>query len=96
MLNNYVDTDIECQGHTDSKGSLNYNQNLSEERASSVAELSVYKGNTSNRVNIKGFGETVPKYDNETLDGRAQNRRVEFLITANEKMKAEAETKASN
>jgi outer membrane protein OmpA-like peptidoglycan-associated protein len=96
VLNNYADTDIECQGHTDSKGSLNYNQNLSENRASSVSNYLYTRGINSNRVNIKGFGETVPKYDNETADGRAQNRRVEFLITANEKMKEDAKTQASN
>jgi outer membrane protein OmpA-like peptidoglycan-associated protein len=96
VLNNYSDTDIECQGHTDSKGSLNYNQNLSENRASSVSNYLYTRGINSSRVNIKGFGETAPKYDNETVDGRAQNRRVEFLITANEKMKADAEVKASN
>ena len=96
VLNSYADTDIECQGHTDSKGSLSYNQTLSESRASSVADYLYTKGISSSRVNIKGFGETVPKYDNETADGRALNRRVEFLITANEKMKAEAAENASN
>ncbi len=96
VLNSYADTDIECQGHTDSKGSLAYNQTLSENRASAVSSYLYSKGISSNRVNIKGFGETVPKYDNETADGRSQNRRVEFLITANEKMKAEAEAQSSN
>jgi outer membrane protein OmpA-like peptidoglycan-associated protein len=90
VLNSYKDTDIEVQGHTDSKGSLAYNQTLSEERAGSVTGYLLGAGIASNRMTIKGFGETVPKYDNETADGRSQNRRVEFLITANEKMKSDA------
>lgn len=87
VLNNYKDTDIECQGHTDSRGSLEYNQNLSESRANAVSNYLYSKGINRDRVNIKGFGETIAKYDNESSDGRAQNRRVEFLITANEVMK---------
>jgi len=96
VLNTYKDTDIEVQGHTDSKGSLAYNQTLSEERAGSVTGYLSGAGIASNRMTIKGFGETVPKYDNETADGRSQNRRVEFLITANEKMKADAAKAATN
>ena len=96
VLNEYNETNIELQGHTDSKGSESYNQNLSEERASTVSGYLVAKGITSNRLTIKGFGETAPKYDNATEDGRAQNRRAEFLITANEKMKADAKKTASN
>jgi len=95
VLNSYVDTDIEIQGHTDSKGSESYNQNLSEQRAGAVSNYLSGKGIAYNRITIKGFGENSPKYSNSTTDGQAQNRRVEFLITANEKMKAEAE-KSSN
>jgi outer membrane protein OmpA-like peptidoglycan-associated protein len=88
VLNSYPDTDIELQGHTDSQGSIAYNQTLSEKRASTVSGYLAGKGITASRVTIKGYGETVPKYDNETAAGRALNRWVEFLITANEKMKA--------
>ncbi len=96
VLDSYSDTDIEVQGHTDSKGSEAYNMNLSEQRATAVSSYLNYKGINNNRVNIKGFGENAPKYDNDSADGRAQNRRVEFLITANEKMKAEAQQESSN
>ena len=94
VLDKYPDTDIEIQGHTDSKGSKAYNQSLSERRAGAVSVYLEGKGITANRVTIKGFGETIPKYDNGTDAGREQNRRVEFLITANEKMKAEAAKEA--
>ena len=94
ILNNYPDTDLELQGHTDDKGTDTYNQTLSEKRASSVADYLILKSINRDRITIKGFGETSPKYDNSTEDGRAQNRRVEFVITANEKMKAEAAEKA--
>ena len=96
VLNTYADTDIELQGHTDSKGSEAYNQTLSEKRATTVSAYLAEKGIKADRVTIKGFGETVPKYDNETEEGRAQNRRVEFLITANEKMVADADREAGN
>ena len=95
VLNNYPDTNIEVQGHTDSKGSTGYNQKLSERRASAVSGYLSGKNIKASRLTIKGFGETVPKYDNATAEGRTQNRRVEFLITANEKMKAEAQKEAS-
>jgi len=91
VLKSYPDTNIELQGHTDSKGSESYNQNLSEERAGTVSGYLAGNGISSTRLTTKGFGETAPKYGNDTDDGRAENRRVEFLITANEKMKAEAE-----
>jgi len=86
VLNSYPDTNIEVQGHTDSKGSDSYNQTLSEQRSFTVSNYLKAKDITSNRITIKGFGETIPKYDNATADGRTQNRRVEFLIAANQKM----------
>ncbi|NDP19906.1 MAG: OmpA family protein [Paludibacter sp.] len=94
VLNVYPDTDIEIQGHTDSKGSVSYNQNLSESRAQEVSAYLFSNGIARSRIRTKGFGESVPKYNNNTENGRSQNRRVEFLITANEKMKNEAQKEA--
>ncbi len=94
VLNSYPDTDIEIQGHTDSKGSDAYNQTLSESRASTVSGYLDNNGIIRDRITVKGFGESIPEYDNATAEGRAQNRRVEFLITANEKMVAEAKKEA--
>jgi outer membrane protein OmpA-like peptidoglycan-associated protein len=96
VLDSYADTNIEIQGHTDSKGSEAYNQDLSVKRTRTVSYYLIDKGITSDRLTVKGFGESLPKYENDTENGRAQNRRVEFLITANEKMKADAEKNASN
>lgn len=96
VLNGFPDTDIEVQGHTDSKGSDAYNQTLSEERAGVVSNYLTGKGIAHNRLTIRGFGENSPKYSNDTKEGQMQNRRVEFLITANEKMKAEAERNATD
>jgi len=94
VLNYYPDTDIEVQGHTDSKGSKAYNLSLSERRASAVTSYLATRGISQNRTIIKGYGEAIPKYSNESETGRAENRRVEFLITANEKMIADAEKEA--
>ena len=91
ILDNYPDTNIQIQGHTDSKGSEEYNQALSERRAGSVAQYLMSKGIPYQRVTTIGYGETAPKYSNETADGRSSNRRVEFAITANEKMIRESQ-----
>jgi outer membrane protein OmpA-like peptidoglycan-associated protein len=96
VLETYPETNIEVQGHTDSRGSESYNQSLSEDRARTVANYLGNLGIDRDRLTLKGFGESFPKYDNDTSEGRAENRRVEFLITANEKMKAEAERQAGN
>lgn len=96
VLNTYNETNIEVQGHTDSRGSLSYNQALSERRAGAVSRYLASQGISNVRLTTLGFGETLPKYENNTADGRSANRRVEFMITANEKMKAEAEKAANN
>lgn len=94
VLNEYEETDIEIQGHTDSKGSESYNQQLSVQRASRVSDYLIAKGISSKRVTTKGFGEMLPKYLNDTENSRDKNRRVEFMITANETMKSQAEEQA--
>lgn len=95
VLNSYPDTDIEIQGHTDGDGTPEYNQQLSERRAIAVSNDLITKGIDPKRILIVGYGESAPKYDNETAINKAKNRRVEFLITANEKMKAEAKAEAN-
>lgn len=91
VLVNNPDTNINIYGHTDSKGSASYNQSLSERRANSVRNYLLNKGIASSRMFPMGMGETEPKASNETDAGRAENRRVEFAITANEQMIEDAQ-----
>lgn len=91
VFNEYPDTDILVVGHTDSRGSETYNQGLSERRANSVVSYLKSKGLSSSRLKAVGQGEMTPRSSNETDAGRAQNRRVEFAITANEKMIEDAQ-----
>ena len=90
VLDKYPETDIEIQGHTDNTGSDKYNMDLSIRRATSVSNYLNSAGISSRRLSRKGYGESAPNYTNETDAGRAQNRRVEFLITANKKMQDDA------
>ncbi len=94
ILKKYPDTNIEIQGHTDSKGSDAYNEALSQRRANAVMVYLIDRGIPNARMNPKAMGEKYPKYSNDTEEGRSQNRRVEFLITANEKMISDAEKEA--
>lgn len=94
VLNEYPDTDIEIQGHTDSKGTESYNQNLSIQRAVAVQRYLKSKGISSGRISTAGYGESAPSYSNADEEGRSKNRRVEFLITANDKMKEAAKTES--
>ena len=79
-LNEYNQTVIEVAGHTDSVGSDSYNQQLSVQRANSVAAYLSSKGIMQQRMITVGAGETRPIASNDTEAGRAQNRRVEITI----------------
>lgn len=85
-------TNILIEGHTDSKGSNDYNLDLSERRASSVREWFLKKQIATNLITIKGYGETKPAAPNkdsqgkDNPDGRAKNRRVELVIKTTKKV----------
>ena len=91
ILNKYPDTNIIIEGDTDSEGSEEYNQRLSERRAQAVSDYTKSLNVDGARITTIGKGELNPVASNETVDGRAQNRRVEVAIFANDKMKKAAE-----
>lgn len=72
--------EIEIAGHTDSKGSDDYNMNLSQGRSQSVVDYLISQGIESFRLSAHGYGETKPIDTNDTDEGRANNRRVEFTV----------------
>lgn len=90
ILNKYSDTNILIEGHTDSTGSDDYNQTLSERRARSVSVFLATQNVDSRRFSVIGYGESQPIASNDTAEGRQQNRRVELAIMANEKLKEAA------
>ena len=94
VLNKYPDTNISILGHTDDKGTDAYNQGLSERRANSAASYLRSQGIASSRVSTRGLGESDPKVANDSDANRADNRRVEFVITANQKMIEDAKREA--
>lgn len=83
FLHQYEGVKVEVQGHTDSKGTDAYNQKLSEERAASVGAVLQQNGISADRIRTKGYGESMPIADNNTSEGRAQNRRVVAEVEAN-------------
>ncbi|WP_018126816.1 OmpA family protein [Balneola vulgaris] len=91
ILKKYEDTNIMFSGYTDNTGSEAYNQELSEKRAKAVAEYAAFVGVDAERMTIIGYGESDPIASNSTVEGRAQNRRVEVGIWANEELKEAAE-----
>jgi outer membrane protein OmpA-like peptidoglycan-associated protein len=95
VLNRYPDTNLEIDGHTDNTGTHEYNMQLSERRANAVATYLKSQSINGARIVTRGQGETYPEYSNDTEAGRAANRRVEFQITANEKMQHEAREEAA-
>jgi outer membrane protein OmpA-like peptidoglycan-associated protein len=80
VLNQYPDTLIRVEGHTDSKGSDEYNMDLSRRRAQTVKTLLVLRGVAESRIEVVGFGKTMPVASNDTEAGRQINRRVEIRI----------------
>ena len=94
VFNQYPDTDIVLYGYTDSSGPADFNLKLSEQRATSVKNYLSGKGIKADRFTVNGMGIADPIASNETAEGKSKNRRVEFAITANEKMKQDAEKEA--
>ena len=81
LLMQTLSLDVSIIGHTDARGTSEYNQRLSETRANVVAKYLRAKGVTLNRIKVYGMGEDQPVADNQTEEGRAKNRRVEFVIS---------------
>ena len=77
----YPDSLVDVYGHTDSTGSDQYNLDLSKRRADAVARYLISRGVSSARIQTQGMGESYPVADNNTAEGRSQNRRVEVKIT---------------
>jgi len=77
-LKEYPDMTLLIKGHTDSKGSDAYNLKLSQRRAASVRQFLIENGIDSSRLEAIGYGETQPIASNDTSEGRAKNRRIEF------------------
>jgi len=80
VLAKYADTTVRVSGHTDNTGSHSYNQTLSERRAGSVADYLVTQEVARSRMLTQGMAFDQPIADNDTAEGRAQNRRVEIHI----------------
>ena len=79
-LQDYPSISIEIQAHTDSNATAEYNLDLSNKRAESIMQFLIENGIASERLTAKGFGESSPRATNDTEEGRALNRRVEFKI----------------
>lgn len=78
-LRTWGDVDVEVAGHTCNIGTDAYNLGLSQRRANAVREYLIGKGIPAERLTAKGYGESRPAFSNDTIEGRAQNRRVELV-----------------
>jgi outer membrane protein OmpA-like peptidoglycan-associated protein len=92
----YPSLHVAIEGHTDSVGSDQYNQDLSEHRAEAVRDYFVQQGILSNAVEARGFGKSEPIASNDTPEGRQQNRRVELVLSGDAIGGANDETTAAS
>ena len=90
-MSDMPDTDITVLGHTDNVGTAEANQKVSDNRAKAVSNYLQGKGIAASRIIAEGHSFNDPVADNSTAEGRAQNRRVEIYISANENMIKAAE-----
>jgi outer membrane protein OmpA-like peptidoglycan-associated protein len=88
-MDDFEGSELLIVGHTDSKGSEDYNMRLSERRAGAAAEYLIEEGIRPSRITTVGRGESEPVASNETAEGRQQNRRVEVAIFASEEYREE-------
>lgn len=91
LLNDLINAATQCNeakfeiaGHTDSQGNADYNLDLSQQRASSVMDYFIQNGIHAERLSAVGYGESIPIADNDTADGRAENRRIELTVKLEE------------
>jgi outer membrane protein OmpA-like peptidoglycan-associated protein len=89
VLNRYPKTTIQITGNTDSRGSEQSNDELSRRRAQAVADELTANGVSASRITTRGVGASVPIATNDTPEGRAQNRRVEIVVSPDESLRAE-------
>lgn len=89
-LQKYPDTNVVLVGHTDADGADAYNQGLSERRAAAAAAVLSSQGVSRSRIDATGRGEVEPVGSNDSAAGKAQNRRVEVAIFANEQLRKQA------
>lgn len=83
ILSEHPEFDASIEGHTDSVGNDEINFELSQQRAQSVLNYLANKGIQTERLNATGFGESLPIASNDSKEGRALNRRIEFIVTRN-------------
>jgi OOP family OmpA-OmpF porin len=79
-LKNHPQTMVKIEGHTDSRGSAAYNEELSQRRAAAVSDFLVSNGIEQQRITVQGMGENFPVATNSTAAGRQQNRRVDVTV----------------
>ena len=86
----YPETNLIIEGHTDDTGKDEFKMALSEKRAKAVGNFLKSKGIAASRITEKWYGESQPKYPNDTEENRVKNRRVEIAVIANDEMKQKA------